>query len=207
MKTPEQTKYLYLSVLYDQGTNVSVNDLCNGLGISPEDVEFVFVRWHHVHVHTYDGRELEWELSHSMHGDLKRPDAVKLCDLNGVLIDDVEHVISPFTEGAWSQPDTPTLQMRIIMLEERVMELDSDLSTSVTWRVEDFETVAFDAEQIYSENNSLTENQWRVLYDRSKFHEALAQMIQDHSDRTRGITWQTVNLYLEDMCRITGDER
>ena len=61
--------------------------------------------------------------------------------------------------------------------------------TCVTWSVEDFEGRA---EERKGEN-------WRDFYDESKFEEALESMIHHH-DAEYGITWDSVDYYLDEMC-------
>jgi hypothetical protein len=62
---------------------------------------------------------------------------------------------------------------------------------SVTWGVEDFK---YRAEHIEGEN-------WREVYDESLFNEVCIQMIDEH-DATIGISWDSIDVYLNDHCKI-----
>ena len=60
---------------------------------------------------------------------------------------------------------------------------------AVIWSVEDFECRA---EEKKGEN-------WRDFYDETKFEDALESMIHHH-DAEYGITWGSVDFYLDEMC-------
>ena len=83
---------------------------------------------------------------------------------------------------------------KIRSLEAEVARLKEKLSRSVTWSIEDFETVA--NEQEISKNT--------VIYDRSKFEEALRIMVHRH-DATIGISWDTVEFWLDEVCTLKND--
>lgn len=60
----------------------------------------------------------------------------------------------------------------------------------VVWSTEDFKGRAI---QIEGEDN------WQNVYDESKFQEALDRMIDKH-DAESGITWITVDFWLNELC-------
>lgn len=68
-------------------------------------------------------------------------------------------------------------------------ELHKLEESCIQWSIEDFE------QQAYSKKG---EN-WPEYYDRTKFIDALERMIYKH-DATIGITWDTVDYYLDEMC-------
>ncbi|MFZ1806394.1 MAG: hypothetical protein WAU36_04185 [Cyclobacteriaceae bacterium] len=83
----------------------------------------------------------------------------------------------------------------------------------ITWYVDDFDSRArghemdqieeLDPElyqQLESDSEMEIPSQY-IIYDRSKFKEALARMIDKH-DSTEGIHWITVDCYLDDMCKL-----
>ena len=67
----------------------------------------------------------------------------------------------------------------------------------VYWHIDDFE-----ARAIEKEEQDLKEYTPRpVLYDRIRFEESLLAMISDH-DCNIGITWDTIDYYLNEYCLI-----
>ncbi len=66
---------------------------------------------------------------------------------------------------------------------------------TIEWSTEDFE---MQAETRGGED-------WKDVYDSSKFKEALDEMI-GHHDALIGITWDTVDYYLDEFCRKNDDE-
>ena len=60
----------------------------------------------------------------------------------------------------------------------------------LTWSVEDFE---YEAERLVGEN-------WKDIYDESKFEDALFEMIDNH-DAEWGISWSSISLYLNQYCK------
>ena len=66
-------------------------------------------------------------------------------------------------------------------------------SRAVRWCVEDFEQKASEVEEV----------EGFVIYDRSKFSEALDCMIENH-DCNWGISWETLEHYLDDYCLLEG---
>ena len=61
---------------------------------------------------------------------------------------------------------------------------------AVYWSVEDFESLAIEEKGV----------EWEKYYDKSKFEDALDNMIRKH-DATEGINWYTVRFWLEESCR------
>ena len=60
----------------------------------------------------------------------------------------------------------------------------------IIWSVDDFIQIAMNKEG----------NKWKEIYDESLFENALDNMINKH-DANYGITWETVNYYLENCKR------
>ena len=91
------------------------------------------------------------------------------------------------------------------VIKELVAKYNHLKETSITWGVDDFEGRA----RILEENASNVEIDWEnpimvneyCLYDRNKFNTALLKMISQH-DSCNGITWQTIDEYLESDCKI-----
>jgi hypothetical protein len=63
--------------------------------------------------------------------------------------------------------------------------------------VEDFEWRAAEYER-----NGTYSTDYTVRYDRSKFEHALCEMVRRH-DSNHGITWDTVDYYLDEICRVS----
>lgn len=61
---------------------------------------------------------------------------------------------------------------------------------SICWSILDFEDKAISKEK----------SNWKNVYDKTKFKFALEKMIQKH-DANVGITWNTVEYYLEEYCK------
>jgi len=81
-------------------------------------------------------------------------------------------------------------RLRAAMQEQR-KELDRFKRTSITWTVEDLERRASALE--------LKKNKLSLIYDRSKFEDALFAMIKSH-DPMKGITWELVEHHLNTLC-------
>lgn len=83
----------------------------------------------------------------------------------------------------------------------------------VTWHVDDFDARARGHEmdlieeidpELYQQLEADSEMQIpnkHMIYDRSKFKDALARMIDKH-DSNEGIHWITIDCYLDDMCKL-----
>lgn len=80
--------------------------------------------------------------------------------------------------------------MQVIPLSKAIEIAKDFQQRSITWAVEDFESRAEDME---GEN-------WREIYDEDKFENALTSMIHDH-DCNNGITWDSVDHYLDSYCK------
>ena len=61
---------------------------------------------------------------------------------------------------------------------------------SIVWSVEDFKMRAKNKEK----------SNWKKVYDKSKFKEALKMMINKH-DAEIVITWETINYWLDEHCK------
>lgn len=81
--------------------------------------------------------------------------------------------------------------IKVFLREVQLIEdvLEDVRRTSITWSVEDFEGRA---EEKKGEN-------WRDFYDETKFEDALESMIHHH-DAEYGITWDSIDYYLDEMC-------
>lgn len=113
--------------------------------------------------------------------DILSATSMKLIDI----IDDIDSV------------DNTDNSINITLLngdEYRIVFTNPNLNC-ITWCVEDFRYKAEDLEG----------DLWEMYYDESKFPEALHAMIRQH-DSTIGITWDTVAMYLNDFCRIEGED-
>jgi len=86
------------------------------------------------------------------------------------------------------------LKMDNARLRDKVESLEADLQNSVTWSVEDFAYRASELES-YDDRIRLSE-----IYDPDKFEDALKTMIRKH-DAGTGITWDTIDFWLDEMCR------
>lgn len=75
-------------------------------------------------------------------------------------------------------------------LKKSEEEFENWKKRSITWEVADFEDRA---EQKYS-------NTWEENYDKNKFQAVLEKMINNH-DTECGITWVTVDYYLDEYCK------
>lgn len=79
---------------------------------------------------------------------------------------------------------------------------------SISWSVYDFEGRAetiwksfADCHEVEGEFPYASATSWKDVFDKSKFHKALEQMINKH-DCDTGINWVTVDFYLVEMCLI-----
>ena len=63
----------------------------------------------------------------------------------------------------------------------------------ISWSVEDFECMA--------RQNCYDDDMWSEYYNKDMFQTALEEMISHH-DASIGITWDTIDHYLETYCRI-----
>ena len=82
-----------------------------------------------------------------------------------------------------------------LLNHDRKREIENALDTNsgqVSWCIDDFECQAEYCEEMREEGE---------LYDREKFQSALDRMIDKH-DATIGITWETIQLYLNEYCMI-----
>jgi len=87
-------------------------------------------------------------------------------------------------------PNGKKKNIRVIPLSEAIKIAKYYRERSILWAVEDFESRA---EDIEGEN-------WREVYDENKFENALTAMIHDH-DCNDGITWDSVDYYLNSYCK------
>lgn len=69
---------------------------------------------------------------------------------------------------------------------------------SISWDILDFKSQAEQRWDIHLDDypNAVC---WQDVYDESKFEEALHRMIYKH-DATIGITWDTIDFWLDEMC-------
>jgi len=73
-------------------------------------------------------------------------------------------------------------------------EIESVAKECIRWSIEDFK---------YAAKLKRGEN-WEEWYDTNRFEEALHNMINKH-DGSFGITWDTVESYLDEYCRLKDD--
>ena len=82
-------------------------------------------------------------------------------------------------------------------LKARLGYAIDDRFRAIWWSVEDFEHRAACIEADYPETSP--------LFDRTKFKDALECMcVESGEDADYGTTWETVDQYLQDMCRLEG---
>lgn len=86
------------------------------------------------------------------------------------------------------------LNSAIDFFEKFIDEVKEYKDTSIQWSIKDFK---YQAE--ISNNYKLTTKREIIEYDESKFKAALHRMIDRH-DANLGITWDTINIYLNEMC-------
>ena len=72
---------------------------------------------------------------------------------------------------------------------EELIDRIANLETAIIWKEEHFEQKA----------KELEKEGGHAMFDRSKFLPALYEMIKNHN-RDEGITWQTVEYYLNEFC-------
>lgn len=80
-------------------------------------------------------------------------------------------------------------------------------SRCVSWSVKDFEGRAEEIWLGYTKKSKFYDTppkfpyarKWQHVFDSSKFEEALFTMIRKH-DASLGISWDTIDFYLDDMC-------
>jgi len=63
----------------------------------------------------------------------------------------------------------------------------------ISWSVDDFECMA--------RQNCNDDDNWDQYYNKDYFQSALEEMVNNH-DSTIGITWDTIDIYLEQYCKI-----
>ena len=84
---------------------------------------------------------------------------------------------------------------------EEIAELKAN---SVTWSIEDFCFQALQNEDICDGGVDLANieevNELLQEYDATKFEDALERMVDKH-DATIGITWDTIDCYLDEYCK------
>jgi hypothetical protein len=90
--------------------------------------------------------------------------------------------------------DCPDLSLE---LKARIRYATDDRFCPIWWSVDDFEHRALTIEADFPESSP--------LFDREKFKEALECMCQSAGeDPDYGTTWDTVDNYLNDICRLEG---
>ena len=96
--------------------------------------------------------------------------------------------------------------LEVVPLEAALRLLEEFKKRSIIWDVEDFENWARDIESRESEEDfwdtDIDVPEKFKLYDRSKFEQAFLTMIRRH-DCTIGITWDTIEFYLDEYCKIS----
>lgn len=72
---------------------------------------------------------------------------------------------------------------------------------SLVWSIGDFEGKAQELEGVYPDEGDQYTDETPMLYDRSKFGEAL-QLMERRHDCNYGVTWETVEYFLDEYCRL-----
>lgn len=73
---------------------------------------------------------------------------------------------------------------------------------SIHWTVEDFAGLACEKEDVYYDGEDPSTLKGKLkIYDPDKFQAALENMIAHH-DAEIGITWDTIDAYLDNDCRL-----
>lgn len=93
---------------------------------------------------------------------------------------------------------TTTLRTRYNLQELRYFcnSVEDYCKRSISWSIFDFIQRAKEREG---------KKKWKKVYSRYKFQETLELMIQKH-DCTIGITWDTIDFYLDEYCKIKEEE-
>lgn len=94
------------------------------------------------------------------------------------------------------------LEPAVVSLELVLKILDEIGRRTIRWDIEDFKHRAI---ELYEMENDLeeydgTDGKWKEMYDENKFEGALEEMISDH-DCNNGITWDTIDYYLDEYCK------
>lgn len=113
---------------------------------------------------------------------------------NFVITKDIESVYQEHLNEVFTdlKKENQYLIRRIKRRSDEIDELAEKLERSVTWSVDDFKHLA-------DQNPD-------VEYDEDIFDEALDSMINSH-DASIGITWDTIQSYLDDYClKITEED-
>ena len=80
-------------------------------------------------------------------------------------------------------------------------EVEKPTEIFMVWSIGDFETIAKQLEDVDTDAEEQYTDENPMLYDRSKFSEALYLMERRH-DCNYGVTWETVEYYLNEYCRL-----
>jgi hypothetical protein len=114
--------------------------------------------------------------------------------------------------------DSELLESITQLITDAYKAIEEKDRRSIVWSVEDFEGRAREreidnleddesdlfnedlAEQLH-EDFEMEIPEENMLYDRSKFQDALESMIHHH-DCTIGITWETIDYYLDEECKL-----
>jgi hypothetical protein len=106
----------------------------------------------------------------------------------------VEHKLPDNWEEVYSEELAIALadynELHVSIYEKAIEAFLERNERSITWSVEDFEGRAKDIEG----------EDWEKVYDKSGFQDALETMIRHH-DCSHGITWDTIDYYLQKICR------
>lgn len=78
---------------------------------------------------------------------------------------------------------------------------DGHTSISISWSTLDLESKAQELEEVNLDNGETYTEENPQRYDRSKFADAL-QLMERHHDCELGITWYTVQHYLDEYCKL-----
>ena len=111
------------------------------------------------------------------------------------LINKLEKAINIFESELLSAKE---YNVALKLLKEVKEELPDIHENCIQWSIYDFESRAKETEEMEAEVN---ESEIIQRYDRTKFELALSNMVRKH-DATLGITWDTIDYYLDEYCLI-----
>ena len=86
-------------------------------------------------------------------------------------------------------------------LDEIRREIEQLGKESIRWTVDDFLQQALQNESVFLPISMVDVNKHLKKYDSKKFQNALERMIDNH-DASIGITWDTIDAYLDTDCLI-----
>lgn len=92
-------------------------------------------------------------------------------------------------------------KVKVIPLDFALAIVNEMATGSIQWSVEDFRERAKSMYELYNGESDEDNENWKEMYDEDKFGSALERMVDDH-DCNHGITWDTIDSYLDSDCKI-----